>query len=267
MPISCAHHDALWRGSTRDRLTAARSLSKKGLQDVTRMLLEGCPTDSWPYGCGTSVNPWVIFLGPSPGTSPASGDANYILRVGDPPTAGHPHSAMLYRDSKGFFDRLRVLTIALLRAECADDLSDFDRLALAGMMNLDSGASGEARNVAVKLEFGKWVLELSFRRLRPKYVVGVGLGGFLRRPDNAWLLDAIGGFVGGSFHPDRPARTVPFKGYREKQYAFRLWEAAGHDGEPVRFILLPQHPSRAPMTNTAVWGTAVQEFLNIIASW
>jgi len=254
---------ALWRELPAARVAAAKQLPDDALSALTREFLEGCPSDAWPYGCSTSINPWILFLGPSPGASPAAGDADYKLRPSYSPTAGSPPTSMTYVDSRGFCDRLRSLTVAVVRADDGPDVGTEDALALAGLMNLDPGASGQAKNVEVDPAFGRWALEVSFRRLRPRYIVGVGLGDFLRDASRRWLRDALGSYVGMSFHPDRAPISVPFRGYKLKNYKFRVWPSSNADLGAQHLILFPQHPSRAPMTNANTWGAAVREFVDL----
>ncbi len=191
---------------------------------------------------------------------------NYIMRKGDPPTFGRPHEGMVYCDTRGFFDKLRMLTAAIIRAETRGALTDEDSFALAGVMNLDSGASGNASGIQFSPPFAKWVLNVVFRRLMPRYVIGLGLGTILSKSENKWLCDDLGRHLGGSFDPRRPDRSVPLRAYSQKTYEFRIWQAGSHpDGTPIDFVLFPQHPCRAPMTNLQVWRSAVEEFVEIFS--
>ena len=256
----------LWDASPRGRLAAARALTPAELDDLSQRFLTGCPKDTWPYGCSTAINPWIVFLGPSPGASPAPGDPNYLTRIGHSPTAGTPPASMVYHDPRGYFDRLRELTVAVLRADGGADFSETEALALSGMMNLDSGASGKAQKVTLDRAFARWALDVSVRCLRPRYVVGVGLGGFVQQAEHRWLLEAIGAYVGNAFHPARPHQEKVFEGYPDKRYLFRAWHVTNGSLGPQHFILFPQHPSRAPMTSPRVWTAAVREFVTFVAS-
>jgi hypothetical protein len=249
----------MWSNSILERLRSAQELGSQDLQTEIAKLLEGCPFSSWPYGCSSSVNPWVVFLGPSPGASPAHGDSNYVTRIGRPPTAGEPCESMLYSDSRGFFDRLRLLTCALIDAEAGRSVTQPDALALAGMMNLDSGASGEARNVTIDIDFARWAIDVSIRRLRPRYVVGVGLAGILGKSER--LCEVLGEYTGGVFDPNQPPISKSFDGYSRIRYKFRAWPLLNGGATRQYLILFPQHPSRAPMTSPEVWDHAVREFV------
>lgn len=133
-------------------------------------------------------------------------------------------------------------------------MSGAERNLIADLLRGIPAHCGQARNVEVDPAFGRWALEVSFRRLRPRYIVGVGLGGFLRESSRRWLLDAFGSYVGRSFHPDRAPISVPFRGYELKNYMFRVWPSSTADLGAQHLILFPQHPSRAPMTNASIWG-------------
>lgn len=253
--------DLLWGKSPLERIRAAKSVGPQELREVTAFLLTGCPSQWWPYGCSTSINPWMVFLGPSPGTSPAAGDSNYKIQKGSPPTAGSPPESMVYSDSHGFFDRLRSLTLAVVGAEASESISSSDSIALAAMMNLDSGASGEANKVQIDTEFASWSIDVTIRRLKPRYVVGVGLSGFLKKPEHRWLCELMGTYVGAAFNPNRAPIMAPLQAYPQKRYMFRAWPLENGGANPQHLILLPQHPSRAPMTSPTVWADTVQEFI------
>lgn len=254
-----ATSERLWAPAPFERLRAARAIDPDQLQQATMSLLAGCPSSAWPYGCSTSINPWVVFLGVSPGTSPAAGDPNFVPRRGASPTAGCAPRDMVYSDSRGFFERLRGLTIALIRAEVGQAMDVDDALSLSGIMNLDSGASGDARNVTVDEAFARWSVDVAIRRLRPRYVVGAGLSGFLGKPEHAWLRELMSSYVGAAFLPGRAPASAPFESYTEKRYVFRAWPLRNGGMSPQHLIILPQHPSRAPMTSPAIWRDAVRE--------
>src|SRR5262249_48369998 len=127
------------------------------------------------------------------GNSPARGDTN---REGTPPTAGSPPYAMVYRDPRGFADRIRSLAIAVVNTDAGKNVLAPDALALAAMMNFDTGLNGQAQNVNINADFARWVLGVTIHRLRPRYIVGVGLAGFLLQPRHRWLLDLFSTYVG-----------------------------------------------------------------------
>lgn len=254
------NHDDLWGAHPIERLQAARVLKPQDLQSITKDFLKGCPLSSWPYGCNTSINPWIVFLGPSPGASPAADDINFVTRDGIPPTTGTPPpGSMGYSDNKGFFKRLRSLTASIIRAEVNSNVSEFDAYSLAGMMNLASGASGEASNVMIDPVFARWAIDTSFRRLRPRYVVCVGLKGFLK--NHRWLLDAISEYTGCSFNPDRPPISKPFNASTKTRLTFSAWPLLNDTREHQHLILFPQHPGKPPMKSPEIWDEATCEFV------
>jgi hypothetical protein len=152
-----------------------------------------------------------------------------------------------------------LLAAAIMKDELGPETSEEDALSLSGIMNLDSAANATARDVDLDPAFACWSLDVAIRRLRPRYVLGVGLGGFLQDRELGWLRDTLSGYVGQDFVPARPPIHVPFEGYRAKRYVFRAWPLRCGGTNPQHFILLPQHPSRSPMTNSAVWDGAVRE--------
>jgi hypothetical protein len=256
------NNDQLWAADPQTRLQAARALDGRELEAIRQELLQGCPQARWPYGCNTSINPWVVFLGPSPGNSPEAGDQNFSgAREGVWPTAGTPvHAFGEYHDPKGFFVKLRQLAISIVSAASRGKLAGRDALALAGMMNLDSGASGEASQVVASPKFAEWVVNATFRRLRPRWVIGLGLKGFLQKNP---AIERIVSSVGASTGIRQVAQEFPFRGYSQKAYKFEIRPVAAAPGMRQHFVFFPQHPSRAPMTNAEVWQKAVDEFVEL----
>jgi len=109
-------------------------------------LVESSPIKPWPYGMPTTINPFLVILGPSPGNSPAKGDV-YI----DPkPTVGKAHPGFFYPDTKKYWERACELSAGLIQAD-APGLPSEDCLALSGQMNLSVNESGQANKANIDL--------------------------------------------------------------------------------------------------------------------
>ena len=169
-----ANGSKLWGASRGERLSSALELTNEQIDAIHDDLRRGRTESGWPYGSATSINPLVVVLGASPGTSPQPGDLNYEKRTPfDLPTAGEPHRHVLgYKDPRGFWDKMRTLGRTLLDPD--DALGD-RALALFGTMNLSTAASSRASDVEVGRQFARWVLETIRNGLRPRVVVLLGL--------------------------------------------------------------------------------------------
>lgn len=221
--------------------------------------LKDCPSFSWPDGCHTSINPWIVLLGPSPGAPHPGDDKNADDRK---PTAGKPHPTIAKHNNRPkFFEKIRKLGISLIKEYDKDVLVD-DPLALVGVMNLDPREQADSNNVVFDPDFVHWALEVSIRRLKPRYIVGLGLKGILNKNENL-LCDQISSYIDGPFNPKVPPISENFP-CNNKNYSFCAWPLLSSNGHPQHFILFPQHPSRPPMKIPGAWDKAVLEFVNFI---
>lgn len=245
----------LWAPSPRERLHAARHLTFTELKEVHKDLIRGCPVEPWPYGNATVINPLLVTLGVSPGNSPAAGDTQYLAAGGHQfPTAGSPHPGTRYRDTAGYWDKLRLLAQVTLKTSGANE---DDALSLFGNLNLDTGQNGKARNVTVKADFASWIVRTISNGLRPRFVVMLGLSTYLHA--NRYVAEILEDAFPG-FELKRPHREVHFDAYSQKRLVFREWDIPCKNGDELTIVMWPQHPSRAPFSNSALWHASCTEF-------
>ena len=244
--------DELWGASRTARLLSARSLTSEELNAIHDDLRRGHTEPGWPYGSATSINPFLVVLGASPGKSPQPGDRNYVTREPfDLPTAGKPHSGVFYPDTTGYWDKVRVLAQTLLDPDGA--LGD-DALALFGAMNLATAASASASDVQIDDSFARWVLTTIRDGLRPRVFVLLGLRGRLKELSR-FFADTFEGF-----DVRCPHHEYVLEKYQTKRLVFREWELAGNRGSPLLLVDWPQHPSRSPFSDPLWWRAACEQF-------
>ena len=250
----------LWSDDPATRVRAAGDPGIVG--DLAQQMGATAPMQPWPYGMSTSVNPFVVFLGPSPGNSPVSGDADYFTRKpNELPTAGVPFPGIYYADPKRYFERIRELGTSIVRHH-APRLADREAHALLGQLNLGVGAFGQAANALLEPAYCRWVPDILLDYLRPAYVVMLGLSTILTGSDGR-LFDPSHRLRINWRQPDL---CFPFEAYSAKRYKYRIWRRQGTHGRAITFILWPQHPSRAPMTNASLWQQSGEEFLAKISA-
>ena len=204
------------------RLRAARALNVREQETAHAALVEDCPVEPWPYGNATSINPLLVTLGASPGASPDPSVPDPALRPLDLPTVGvrHPHTH--YDDPKRFWRKIRHLACTVLGKGGIDE---DDALALFGNMNLDTGRRGQARAVRIDPSFARWVLATIRDRLRPRFLVCLGL---VSKPEAGLLLaEAFDGF-----DPRSPHNEVAFHA-DGKAWKFREWDTACPAGNAI----------------------------------
>ena len=226
----------LWSDDPAERFAAAQELTLTA--GWPERIAASAPVTPWPYGMPTPINPFVIFLGPSPGNSPPVGDAAH--QRGDPyslPSVGVAQSGIHVRDGRHYWDRIRDLGTMIIQAH-APGISEIEAHALIGQLNLGTGQFGEAKNAAFESEYCAWVPEVIVDHLRPAYVILLGLGSHL---------------AGSGFDPrfrlaidwNRPDKAFVFASYQRAKYQFRVWRRQKTDGKNIMLVQWPQHPSRA----------------------
>ena len=161
-----------------------------------------------------------------------------------PPTAGKPHPDVSYKDLSGYWGKIRYLACTLLTPPGG---SAEDAFALFGNLNLAQRRSGSASEVAVNPDFVRWLLETIRDKLRPSFLVCLGLKGMLREdPDLRKVFETTLGLnLRGPHAYD--------KGFLKE------WSVA--DGQP-KIVFWPNHPSQRPFRSFEKWETACEEFKN-----
>ena len=95
----------LWSVSGRERIEAAKRLSRDKLDDIRRRMYRDCPSDTPPRGMQTSINPLLVVLGQSPGGSRAGALRPRPLAA----TAGEPHPDIMGDDTRLYWRKARHL--------------------------------------------------------------------------------------------------------------------------------------------------------------
>jgi hypothetical protein len=203
------------------------------------------------------MNPWLVFLGTSPG-APGRGDP--IAGTEEPyssPTLGTPHPK-IYHPAR-YFDQIReAAEIIIQRHRPAMPVTECH--SLLGNLNLSTRQNGRAERVGIDPACGVWIPDLIFERFRPRLVIALGLLGFLGDPTNRALFDPR-----GLLRIDwrRPDATKPFRTYAAQSLCFRIWNRENCSGDPVTIVAWPNHPSRVPFNQPALWKAAAHEFADL----
>ena len=247
--LSASETVRIWGDSISERLRGARSLSEQALSAVHEDLCQDCPDPPWPYGNATSINPLLVTLGPSPGASPNRAVPNLAGKSLKLPTAGVRNPNTNYEDGRNYWRKIRRLARTVVQVGTT---TSEDSYALFGNMNLDPSRSGQASDVRIDEQFGRWVLRTIREGLRPRFLICFG---FLGKPEAIKLLAQA-----FEIDPAMPHAKYPLDCYKQKRLVFREWGCAGPTGNPIKLVLWPQHPSRVPFTNLEIWRKACQEF-------
>ena len=117
-----------------------------------------------------------------------------------------------------------------------------------------SGIDGDA---PISGPNARWVLATIRDGLRPRVLVQLGMRTLLTvgREVCGLFADAFKGV-----NMRCPHREYPLEAYTKRRLAFREWDTSARDGAPLLLVDWPQHPNRAPFTNTRWWSAACERF-------
>lgn len=247
----------LFSHSPRTRLLAATALDEPSRQGILDALALSAPYRPWPRGMPTSVNPLLVVVGVSPGNSPRIDGEAFLPDY--TPTFATPAPGLWYPDRSHYWEKVRALSTEIVRI-WDPALAEVDCLALTGHLNLGVGMFGSASRNAVELPVVRWVSSVLFSQLRPRIVIGLGLTGLLLGAQGGTIRDAWneGGLAVDWRRPD----IMEAGGYR-----YRLWLAHRNDGDPVQFVIWPNHPSRAPFGGRGAVGSRWHDAVVAAKPW
>ena len=237
----------IWSNVLSRRLTATRNLTRRERALlVDDALSKSCFRPKWPFGMPTSVNPWLLMLGISPGAGP---DDNRDERTAEqPPTIGEPSPSFggpYVREGKPwdvpYWDKARKLATGVLQG-IQPSCSDADCLSMAGHLNLGLRNQGASNDAAVEVKIARWVSSIIADPLKPRLMVGFGLMGKIRGENlrKAWKGSPLETVVAKA-----PSHVHPFP-VGKKTYYFRIWEVDAGLDWPILFTVWPNHLSRVP---------------------
>ena len=234
-------HPNIWAKDPKLRLDV-RMVDQRLQYRLKLDLTQRCPVQPWPYGMPTTVNPWLVIVGISPGAGNHTPAEIRERRKDYVPCCGDPHRNFNLGGSwKGYWPKIRELCTLLLAEELD---SDWNALSVCGHLNLGEGQSGTGNRNAIDPKLLRWIPDVVSKQLRPEVVILLGMKKL--REDGE--LDPWKGGPLGFVVEDEP-RVEPFRISRgKKKVCFRMWENPQR-GYPNRVIMLPNHPSRPPMTN------------------
>ena len=231
----------------------------------TRTLLEGSPFSEWPGGMPASIDPELVFIGVSPGNSPMPEDAasgQAVLqapRFISAPTVRKPsNSHFYYPDSSKYWEKLRYLAhqYFLQKNEAITENAAISR---CSHFNLGTGDAGSATKNDVEEDVVKWVSRLLDRIHKPEIVILFGLNGILKDDTiSSWWNHSKGLTVPWST-PHEERRLMSYQG---RNYRFREWRVTASNGNEIKLVIWPNHPSRPPFRNAEIWQRAVREYLH-----
>jgi hypothetical protein len=240
----------LWSNSPYLRFRAARKYARSG-QKFSKRLVSKAPHGRWPFGMPTSINPWLLVMGISPGRG------EHISDYGLPPSIGNVNSGFggRYGDwdkekPSPFWRKVRQLCFGLVKTADSRLGSESACLTISGMLNLGIKNEGQGTFDATNLRIVKWIPQ-ALEMLKPRVIVLLGWKGFLRDLPKPWKKNAFLKMLVASQREDVELRIA------NNDHIFCVWRIPMSWGN-VLVICWPNHPSRPPFGGMNNWEESVK---------
>ncbi len=262
--------ESLYSENPVNRLNAARNISKSAALKIQKEVGAGAPYSPWPYGMPTSVNPYVLCLGISPGARRNDDSCDpYPL-----PTIGSPHEGFggeCVPDGCGawdspYWEKVRELCVGIVQ-EFSPSLNRFDCLSLAGHLNLGTGQDGVGREGLIEPKVAKWIPRVITERLKPRILICFGLWKLYSSETlrKAWAQTSLEKLI-----KEEPVIQDEFA-FSSRTYRFRLSQIQyGEEMQPITVLLWPNHPSRHPFAGGAesdAWKASITQGKRLLKKW
>ncbi len=223
----------LFHTDPRKRWDVARKLHLEQADDVAARIAEYY--SAWPKYWWGVINPWLVFIGPSPGNS---GARTIDWAREGLPTLGQPQVHFKeYNDSVGFWVRMREWTANAF--ELAGIFPGEPEAALGSVLlaNLVPTNQGDSRKIGrAELESAIPAATLLLTKLRPRVIVPMD------KRISQLLVDELKR-LGSCIESGPVEHAVPAKSQTYPFYKPRSWRVTTPFGA-LRIAESPQHPSR-----------------------
>jgi hypothetical protein len=252
-----------WTSNPKERLRI-RNADPSLKNHLVQQLLSGSPTKfDWPYGMPTSVNPWLLLIGISPGAAVGGGENIQLKRKEYVPTVGEPHPHFnskrfwkRYGAWPGYWPKIRQLCAGLLRDRFDDDEEKV--LTVCGHLNIGEIQTGTGDEKAINSKILRWVPDVVTERLRPHVVLLLGMKRHRKESLKSWKG------TGFEFILVDPDEQPSFKCSDGKRRCFQVWNNPSPSSYPRKVIMLPNHPSRHPFTVAKHWESMIRQVKPIV---
>ena len=227
----------------------------------TKQLLEGSPFTEWPPGMPMVPYPELVFIGVSPGNSPAENQGpdsdesgNMIEYVSYSSEVIPKNSFFYYPDSMHYWEKLRYFAHQYFLQK-NPDITEGEALSRSAHLNLGTGSAGSASPDAVEKDVVNWVSKLLNTQICPKLVVMFGLKSIIKKKASWWNHED-----GLHINWNRPDRRITFP-VKNKNYSYEEWRSRSGNNNTFNVVLWPNHPSRYPLTDFEIWRRSVDDYL------
>lgn len=252
--------NGIWSDSALCRLRSVRRHKRTAAQ-ISRTLADSAPSGHWPFGMPTSVNPWLLVIGISPGHGEHSNEDSYPA-----PTFGSVHSGFggEFADPHNpwdgaYWQKTRELCIGIIQKNGPGIESAADCLALSGHLNLGTKNEGRGTFEATNRKIIDWI-PTALEILKPRVVILFGWKSLIGNLSKRWDVSHPLGFLVNS----NAEQTISFKGDSQRAYSFSIWQLKSSWGK-ITTICWPNHPSKPPFNRKNNWRIAVKQAANAVS--
>lgn len=246
----------IWSDSPLRRLQSVRC-HQKAANRISRELSRNTPSGHWPFGMPTSINPWILVMGISPGHGThENNDSFYPL-----PTVGHVHTGFggEFADpckptwDGPYWQKTRKLCIGMIQKFEPKIKLPMDCLSLSGHLNLGTKQQGRGTFDATDPKIIKWI-PTALETLKPRVVILFGWKSLMGKLKNHWdSSHPIGILVNSD-----PEKKIPFKCDSKRMYCYSIWRLKSSWGK-ITAICWPNHPIRPPFGGMKNWEKSVKQ--------
>ncbi|GEM_PF-7067623 len=250
-----------------EHLRFLESLTPEENEKIINGLVNTAPDSQWPDGMPASIDPKLVLIGVSYGNAPNREAEESRKENGDyfhsaPCAVKHENSHFYYPDTRRYWEKLRYLSHSFFKRHCPN-ITENQAISLTTHVNLGTGSAGFATKKDVEELYVKWVSKLLNKIHSPDLVILFGLNGILKDDEiSDWWNSEYGLLVNWK----KPDNTQSFSSYTVRNLTFREWSVRNSMNHPIRLVIWPNHPSRAPFSDLSIWEQSVNEYMDKYAN-
>jgi hypothetical protein len=250
-----------------EHLRFLESLTPEENERIMNGLVNTTPDSQWPDGMPASIDPKLVLIGVSYGNSPSVEAEKSHKEGGDyfhsaPCVVKPENSHFYYPDTRRYWNKLRYLSHSFFKRNCPN-ITENQAISLTTHVNLGTDSAGLATKKDVEEQYVKWVSTLLNETHSPDLVILFGLNRILKDDEiSSWWNNESGLPVNWK----KPDNTQSFSSYTVRNLTFREWSVRNSMNHPIRLVIWPNHPSRAPFSDLSIWEQSVNEYMDKYAN-
>ncbi len=243
----------LWSDDVSIRLKTCRNLDPKLAEQYKAYVVQQCPQRRWPFGMPTAINPYILFIGISPGRGDHTDGINDGPRIDGMPHCGFcgEHSCPPALETIPYWEKVKKIARHIL-GSLDPKLNKDDCIALSGQLNLGTENVGKGGIEATQSDIRMWVPKV-IPFLKPKIIITFGLKSLCLNPKiiEEWKNTDLATLL-------KPGEPSAFAWESKRKYRFEKHQ----DNDPL-IVSWPNHPSKHPFTAGGAIEAAASQFVKL----